>query len=392
MRLLHTSDWHLGRRLHGADLLPAQEQFLEHLVTVTAQEEADVVLVAGDVYDRALPPPAAVELLSRTLRDLIATGAQVILSAGNHDSPARLGFAADVLELAGVHVRTGIDRLQDPVHVNGVDVYPVPYLEPSVVAAELGARRATHAEVMRAAIDRIISTMTDRPAILMAHEFVAGSTSSDSERDVTVGGLGVVPAEVFAPFAYTALGHLHRPQSVTDQVRYCGSPVAMSFSEADQVKGSLLVDIGDAGDLDVQMVPAPTWRPLRRLRGDLNSLLSSASIADAEDAWCEVTLTDRVRPAHAMDQVRQRFPHCLALRWDAPEGVSDVRTYADRVRGRDDAELCGDFVEHVLGRPATDSEQDLLSEAIAGTATMRRINDREQAPPRIGSDSASGVA
>lgn len=391
MRLLHTSDWHLGRRLHGADLLPAQEQFLDHLIEVAARERVDAVLVSGDVYDRALPPPEAVRLLSRALRDLVATGAQVIISAGNHDSPARLGFAAEVLEVAGVHVRTDVDRVTEPVHVAGVDVYPLPYLEPAIVADRVGARERTHAAVARAVIDQINATRGAAPAVLMAHEFVAGATSSDSERDVTVGGLGVVPVTLFDSFAYTALGHLHRPQALTDRARYAGSPLALSFSEADHSKVVLLVDV-DQGGSTVREVPVPVWRPLAVLRGTLAELLEDTTLTEAEDAWCEVTLTDQVRPARAMEQVRRRFPHCLSLQWATPDRVTHVRSYADRVRDRDDLGLCRDFVEHVLGRPADQSEQALLTEAVASASLARRTKDSERTEADSDPDHASGVA
>lgn len=391
MRFLHTSDWHLGRRLHGADLLPAQEQFLDHLIEVASRERVDAVLVAGDVYDRALPPPEAVRLLSRVLRDLVATGAQVVISAGNHDSPARLGFAAEVLELAGVHVRTDAERVTEPVQVKGVDIYPLPYLEPALVADQLGASERTHAGVMRAVAERVRGAMGEAPAVLMAHEFVAGATTSDSERDVTVGGLGVVPVSLFEPFAYTALGHLHRPQVVTGRARYCGSPVALSFSETDQAKSTLMVDLDPDGALEVREVAAPIWRPLARVRGSLAHLLSDPALSSAEEAWCEVTLTDTVRPARAMEQVRRRFPHCLSLQWAAPERVTHVRSYAERVRGRDDLDLCCDFVEHVLGRSADDAERALLTEAVAAAEVARRSRDSERGTGHGQADSA-GVA
>lgn len=390
MRFLHTSDWHLGRRLHGADLLPAQAQFLDHLVDLAARQKVDAVLVAGDVYDRALPPPEAVNLLSRALRELVSAGVQVVLSAGNHDSPTRLGFAAEVLELAGVHVRTDVDRITEPVHIAGVDVYPLPYLEPALVADQVGARERTHASVMRAVTAQIAARPADSPAVLMAHEFVAGAATSDSERDITVGGLGVVPVSVFAPFAYTALGHLHRPQDLGHDVRYCGSPVAMSFSEAGQAKSTLLVDVASDGSVDVRAVPAPVWRPLSRVRGALRDVLSDPDLAGAEDTWCEVTLTDEVRPPRAMEQVRARFPHCLSLQWDTPARATTVRTYAERLRGRNDLDLCCDFVEHVLGRPAEAGERDLLAEALGASQQARRSEDSERATTE--DDRSAGVA
>lgn len=389
MRFLHTSDWHLGRAFHGVGLLPAQELFLDDLVATVEREQVEAVLVSGDVYDRALPPPDAVRLLSRTLGRLRRAGAQVVLSAGNHDSPARLGFADEVLAAAGVHVRTTADSLTEPVRIGGVEIFPVPYLEPAFAADRLGAGERSHAGVLRAVTDRIADARSgDLPSVVMAHVFAAGATTTDSERDVSVGGLGVVPAEVFDAFDYAALGHLHRPQQLSERVRYSGSPVAMSFSEAGRSKSSLLVDLDEHG-LAVRELPAPVLRPLARLRGSLEQLLDDPALADHADSWVEATLTEHA--PRAMERLRTRFPHCLRLEIDAPSRQGDLRSYADRVRGRTDLQLCCDFVEHVLGRDADESEQELLREAIDGAAVQRRGADRETSGAERADDAGRGT-
>lgn len=209
----------------------------------------------------------------------------------------------------------------------------------------------------------------------MAHTFVTGATSSDSERDISVGGLAAVPAGVFDQFDYAALGHLHRPQSVTESVIYCGSPVAMSFSEADQTKGTELVTIAN-GVLSRETIAAPVERPVVRLRGPLTELLSSSTLTYAEGAWCEVTLTDPTRPLGAMDQVRRRFPHTLSLQFDS--GAVDLSArqgYAEKVRGRSEFDVCCGFLEHVRGGTgASDQEAELFRSALA---TSDRV-DREE--------------
>jgi exonuclease SbcD len=392
MRLLHTSDWHLGRSFHQVGLLGAQAAYLDHLVEVVRSESVDAVLVSGDVYDRALPAPGTVDLLSETLERLVDAGTQVVLSSGNHDSAIRLGFASGLLERAGVHIRTGLDAIGRPVVVGDVAVYPLPYLEPLVTADHLGAAERTHTAVLTAAMDRVRADAAQRGgrSVAMAHAFVAGGTTSESERDIAVGGVGVAPASVFDGMTYTALGHLHGCQQVAEAVHYSGSPVAMSFSEAGHRKGSLIVDLSGRQPL-VEHVHAPVHRRLAVLRGHLADLLADPRHAEAEPAWCQVTLTDPVRPPAAMEQVRRRFPHTLDLRFEPEGAVVPAGTYAERVHARDALDVCCDFVAHVRGgHGASEDERGLLQEAVdAARLTRAQHEDEGLAAP---ADPAAGAA
>ncbi|HEY7717860.1 MAG TPA: exonuclease SbcCD subunit D [Pedococcus sp.] len=380
MRLLHTSDWHLGRSFHQVGLLDAQAGFVDHLVEVVRQERVDAVLVSGDVYDRALPAPDTVALLSETVSRLVGAGAQVVLSSGNHDSAIRLGFAADLLERSGLHIRSSVDSIGRPVEVGGVAVYPLPYLEPSLTADPLGASARTHAAVLEAAMARVASDRAERglPSVVMAHAFVTGGASSDSERDITVGGVCAVHPRVFAGTDYVALGHLHGQQQIDESVRYSGSPVAMSFSEARHTKGSWLVDVDAGGRVRCEQVPAPVHRPLAVLRGALEDLLADPRHAAAEQAWCQVTLTDPVRPLGAMDQVRRRFPHTLALLFD-PQGAPVLASsYAARVTEKPALDLCCDFLAHVRsGHGPAEAEREVLAQAVEAARLGRSGRDGE---------------
>ncbi len=374
---MHTSDWHLGRSFHQVGLLGAQAAYLDHLVEIVRDEAVDAVLVSGDVYDRALPSPDTVELLSQTLERLVDTGAQVVLSSGNHDSAIRLGFASGLLERAGVHVRTSVADIGRPVVLGDVAVHALPYLEPAVVAEPLGATARTHTAVLRAAMERVRAADRLGRTVVMAHAFVAGGATSDSERDIAVGGVAVVPADVFAGVDYTALGHLHGRQEVADGIRYSGSPVAMSFSEHGHTKGALLVDLSGAVPV-VEEVDGPVGRRLAVLRGSLDELLVDPRHTAAESAWCQVTLTDPVRPLGAMEQVQRRFPHTLELRFD-PEGTQvPLRPYSTRLEARAEVDVCCDFLGHVRGgRPATDDERELLVEAVGAARVARGLADDE---------------
>jgi DNA repair protein SbcD/Mre11 len=370
MRILHTSDWHLGRSLHRADLRQAQADFAEHLVSTVRAERIDAVLVAGDVYDRAVPPVDAVALFEETLIRLRKAGARVILISGNHDSARRLGCNAPLIDAAGVHLRTHQEALFEPVMLTDdhgpVAVYGVPYMEP----ATRGER--SHAAVFADAVARIRADAARRGArrtIVMAHAWVAGGEPSESERDIAVGGVGQVPVSLFDGFSYVALGHLHGQQTLDDHLRYSGSPLPYSFSEANHKKGSWLVELGGDGLGRVERVPAPVWKKLTVLRGTLADLLTSDRYTQNADDFVAVTLTDTVRPDAPMDRLRTRFPHVLVLDF-RPEGVAvDDRSYGARVAGRDDLQIAAEFVRHVRGGPPSESERTLLAQAFDAVRT-----------------------
>ncbi|HEY2239898.1 MAG TPA: exonuclease SbcCD subunit D [Streptosporangiaceae bacterium] len=374
MRMLHTSDWHLGRTLHRADLREAQARYLDHLVETVRSERIDAVLVSGDVYDRAIPPVDAVALCEDGLARLRDAGARVVVISGNHDSARRLGFASALVDQAGVYLRTRAGSLAQPVLLadqhGPVAIYGVPFLEPDAVRHELPPGPGEPADVPRGhqgvltrATDCIRADLATRDgarSVVMAHAWVTGGEASESERDISVGGVGRVPAALFDGFGYTALGHLHGPQTLTERLRYSGSPLPYSFSEARQAKGSWLVDLDGDGQVQVERVPAPEFRRLSVLRGTLSDLLTSPAYAGNEDDFVSVVLTDNGRPEGAMEQLRRRFPHVLVLAFEPDGNEGDGGTYRSRVKGRDDLAVAAEFVRHVRGRAVTDGERDLL--------------------------------
>ena len=366
MRLLHTADWHLGRTFHGSSLLDAQAAALDHVVDVARASSVDAVLVAGDVYDRALPSVDAVRLADEALCRLSEVAPVVVIS-GNHDSATRLGFGASLLDRAGVHVRTAPLRCGEPVVLGGACVYAIPYLEPDLVRGDLGCERG-HGAVLQAAMALVRADLASRPdgtrSVVVAHAFVAGAEPCASERDLAVGGATSVAASAFAGVDYVALGHLHGPQRVGRRGRYAGSPLAFSFSEARHEKSLAVVEVTAAGAA-AELVPFPVARPLATLRGTLDELLMDPAHAAHERAWVQATVTDPVRPTDAMARLRERFPHTAILEFD-PQGATARAegSYAARVRGLDDGALLEAFVEDVRGRGADDDERALLEEAL----------------------------
>ncbi|HEX3492876.1 MAG TPA: exonuclease SbcCD subunit D C-terminal domain-containing protein [Streptosporangiaceae bacterium] len=382
MRLLHTSDWHLGRALHGESLLEPQAVFLDWLLAQAISQQADAVVVAGDVYDRAVPPLDAVRLLDRTLTAFAGAGIPMLITSGNHDSAVRLGFGSGLSEAAGIHLRTSPADLARPLvltdRAGELAVYGIPYLLPDAVMAELGAARS-HESVLAAASALIHADAAERGigrVVIAAHAFVTGGEdavpeSSDSERDIRVGGVAHAPASVFGPACYVALGHLHGQQLVGTRagdggtVRYCGSPLAFSFSESGHRKSVSMVDIGADGQVLVTPLATPVPRALREVRGPLDELLARPDGDGLMQAWVKAVLTDAVRPAAPMERLREKWPHTIALDFQPEGGLVSAEADLSRLaRATDPVEICGLFVEYAGGGPPDAAERQVLADAV----------------------------
>ncbi len=414
MRILHTSDWHLGRTLHGVDLLDHQAAYLDHLVEVVRAMRVDAVLVAGDVYDRAVPPVPAVELLADALSRL-AAHTRVVLTPGNHDSATRLGFGAGLFT-ERVSVRCRIADIARPVEIPDADggtgalVYALPYLDPDTARhqlADAGPEGAdddgatvplvpgrSHEAVLGAAMVRVRRDLAAHrggsgsrvPAVVMAHAFVVGGQASESERDIRVGGVDSVPAGIFGTVSwdeaepgdappdrtaggdvdYLALGHLHGAQRIGSDdrgpvLRYAGSPLAYSFSERSQRKSSTVVELVDDGVRGVELVDAPVPRRLAEVVGTLEDLRGRAFDGDVE-AWVRVVVTDDARPRDLYARVVERFPHALVIQHRPAAGAGALA--APRIDAdHDPLEVAAQFVLEVGGRPATPEERVVLRDS-----------------------------
>src|SRR6476619_2033816 len=353
MRILHTSDWHLGRSFHREGMLTHQAAYVDHLLEVVEHQRVDLVVVAGDVYDRALPHVDAIRLADETLARLAASRAKVVLTSGNHDSAQRLGFSSRLIDAAGVFIRTDASSVGTPVVLEDehgpVVVHGIPYLDPDAVREPWGLAARSHEAAMTEAMRRVRADLSARTrgtrSVVLAHAFVAGAEPSDSERDISVGGVSLVPTSVFDGIDYTALGHLHGRHTLTESVRYSGSPLAYSFSEADHRKGSWLVDLGADGLTSAEFVDAPVPRALARLRGALDDLLLDPALARHEGSWVQATLTDDVRPREPMERLRRRFPHTLQLSWDPAGARAGSGASFRPAAGRSDHAIALDFLD-----------------------------------------------
>ncbi|MFF7684203.1 exonuclease SbcCD subunit D [Microbacterium sp. NPDC007973] len=374
MRILHTSDWHIGRTFHGHSTLDALSAVLTALVEQVRENAVDLVVVAGDVFDSAAPSAACYPVLTQTLASLTETGAKVVVTSGNHDSAARLGFQSALL-------RDEITVITDPATVGTpvtlvdahgpVHVYGIPYLEPAIVRHLWeGVELRTQAQTMAHAFELIRADMAERGgrAVVAAHCFAAGVDSTPGvEREIRQGGLDVVPLSTFDGPDYVALGHIHSRQQVSDRVRYAGAPVHYSFGEAGKPRGSWLVELDADGLATVSWLALPVPRPLATLRGPLEELLTADRFAGHDEHWVRAEYTDATPQPDPMRRLQARFPWCATV-VHLPENARDDGGvgYAQRVRAaRDDGEVIDAFLSHVReGEAASEAERALIREVL----------------------------
>ncbi|MDQ1205765.1 exonuclease SbcCD subunit D [Microbacterium sp. SORGH_AS_0862] len=375
MRILHTSDWHIGRTFHGYTTIDALRGVLGEMASIVREEAIDLVIVAGDVFDSAAPAPECYTVLTDALVGLREAGAQVIVTSGNHDSAARLGFQARLLR-DGIHVLTDPTRLAAPITVvdahGPVHVYGIPYLAPAQVRhlwpeAEL----RTQAQTLQHAMDLVRADRAERGgrSVVVSHCFAAGIEATPGlEREIRQGSLDVVPLAVFDGPDYVALGHIHGRQQLSDRVRYAGAPLHYGFGEKGRRRGVWIVDLDEAGLASVAWRNVSVPRRLEVLRAPLDDLLTDPRFADAESAWVSAEYTDALPQRDVMRRLQQRFPFCANVAHVPDRADAGVlASYAQRVRqARSDRELIDAFLGHVReGEAASPAEAELLRTTLA---------------------------
>lgn len=378
MRFLHTADWHLGRVYHGVSLLEDQAEVLRGFVRLAADTRPDAILIAGDVYDRSVPPAEAVRLLDAVLTELVGElRIPVVMIAGNHDGPDRLGFGAGLLDGAGLAVRGPVAAEAVPLVLRDaageVAVWPLPYAEPAVVRGLLGDEAVTdHHAALAAQLRAVRAAMAGRRNVVVAHAFVAGGSESESERPLSVGGSGAVGAELFAGVDYVALGHLHRAQQVGDaRIQYSGSLLKYSFAEAAQLKSVNLVELAGDGRCTVERIPLPPRRDLRIVEGELADLVAAAAADPHRDDYLLARLTDYGALLDAMGKLRAAYPNALAIERPQLAGDGPGRAAADhrRIRLQD---LFASFHVEATGLALEDAAVSALERIVAGLERAER--------------------
>lgn len=381
MRFVHTSDWHLGKLFHGVHLTEDQAHVLDQLIGFVRESKPDVVIVAGDVYDRAVPPPEAVRLLNETVSQIVlGLRVPMVIIAGNHDSPERLAFGSQLLAEQNLHIVTGFDctplRFEDAD--GAVNVFALPYAEPAVVRERLGLEDVHDHDAAMQALTGLAKAARPKGerSVLVAHAFVAGGKASESERPLSVGGAGNVAKVRFSGFDYIALGHLHRPQSVGKALHYAGSLLKYSFSEAGHDKSIKLVEMDGKGKCSIEEVRLAPLRDVRTIKGYLSEILERPAARSSRDDYMMVTLLDRGAILDAMGKLRQVFPNVLHI--DRPQlGVSEnVPGRGVDHRQLDEEGLFAAFFAEVTGEDLTSDQRTVFREV----AERVRRQEREVSP------------
>lgn len=379
MKFLHISDLHLGRQLHRFSLQEEQDEVLEHIRQITAREMPDAVLIAGDVYDRSIPPVYAAQALDRFLSGLLATGTTVCMISGNHDSAERLGFLSGPLRQSRLHISPAYRGIVDPVTLSDadgpVDIWLLPFLRPANVRPyfpDVGI--AVTNDAVACALEHL-PVDPSRRNVLVAHQFVSGASLIGSEDsitltatdDVTVGGTDLVDARLFSAFDYVALGHLHQAQNVgSERVRYSGTPLKYSFSELHSEKSVTLAELSGDLSLTIRSIPLPEPRRMQELRGTFRDLTADDAVAATDrDAYTHIILTDDHPIPDVMNRLRLYYPNITHLDWDnlRTRHLDDFSVAADTGK-HTPLSLFSEFFERTNGAVMTDEQARYIDEMI----------------------------
>ena len=374
MKLFHTADWHLGKLVQGVYMTDDQRYVLEQFLQAIDEEQPDAVIIAGDLYDRALPPVEAVDLLDEILAEIVLKRKVPVLSiAGNHDSPTRLQFGSKLMKETGLHISGELSTNLEPIILNDefgeVHFHLVPFAEPSTVKSLFEDDSiSTHDDAMKKIVEKIEEKMDkSKRHVFIGHAFVTPygeklDNTSDSERPLAIGGSECVSAEYFSPFHYTALGHLHKAHFVLNEtIRYSGSPLKYSSSEANHEKGYLIVELEQDGQASVEKRKFTPRRDLRIVEGSIQELLKMPVNED----YVFVRLTDLTPVVGAMEQIRTVFPNAMhverkALPRETLEGEEDFI----RREQMDDFSLFKAFHKEILGQEPTEIAEKLFEEVL----------------------------
>lgn len=371
MRFLHTADWHLGRLFHNSPLLSDQEFILLQFLDIARETKPDVVLVAGDIYDRAIPHPDAVRLLDDILTRLVlGLGIPTILIAGNHDSPFRLQFGSRLMSSLRLHIygvpNAGDSFIQMPDQHGLVCFYPLPYAEPSVLREHFHDESIVdHEKGMAAWLAQVKQNHPSfARSVIVAHTFTQGGIASpDSERRLAAGAVETVNCGLFQEFDYVALGHLHRPQSLLDgRIHYSGSPLKYSFAEHDHIKGVKLVEMNAGGVCGIEEIPLHPRREVHVIHGTLADILQNPPTEIARESFVRVELADTGALFDPMGQLRQVFPNAMELKRSDFINPDRPIVMATNVRANDPLSLFRDFFTQVTDNTLTDEQAALFAD------------------------------
>ena len=370
MKLIHLSDLHIGKRVNEVSMIEDQEYILTQILGIIDREKPDAVLIAGDVYDKSVPSAEAVTLFDDFLFRLAKRQVPVLIISGNHDSPERLAFAGRLLELGGVHISPVYSGTVEPVSLSDADgevcFWLLPFLKPAHVKRFFPeAEIHTYTDTVRVAVENMHIDQQARN-VLLTHQFVTGAATCESE-EISVGGSDNVDASVFDGFDYVALGHIHGPQNIgTNRIRYCGTPLKYSFSEADHHKSVTVVNLGKKGELELRLCPLSPKHDLRRIRGTFVEVTDRAFCQGADtDDYIHITLTDEEDVPEAIGKLRLIYPNLMHLSYDNTRTrTNQLIDGAEDVQRKSPLELFEELYELQNNQPMSRDQREYTRELI----------------------------
>ena len=368
MKFIHLSDLHLGKRVNEFSMIEDQAYILKKILGIIRDEEPDGVLIAGDIYDKSIPSVEAVGLFDDFLKRLAGQKVQVFIISGNHDSPERLAFGAELIKLSGIHISPAYSGRVEPISLKdnygAVHIYMLPFIKPVHVRSVFPEETVeSYTDAVRAAISHMDIQESERN-ILVTHQFVTGAQRSDSE-DICVGGSDNVDVSVFDGFDYVALGHIHGPQSAgRESARYCGTPLKYSFSEANHHKSVTILELKEKGNLVIRAVELSPLRDMRELKGTYEELTNRKNYEGTRvDDYLHITLTDEEDIVDAMGKLRVIYPNLMKLDYDNRRTRENRElTGGETEESRTPLELIMDFYEKQNNQPMNEKQKALVSE------------------------------
>ncbi|MGG0737036.1 exonuclease SbcCD subunit D [Niallia taxi] len=371
MKFIHTADWHLGKLVHGLYMTEDQRYMLNQFVELVKTEQPDAVIIAGDLYDRSIPPTDAVNLLDEILYTInVELNIPILAVSGNHDSAERLSFGSSWYKQNKFYLNGKIENSLTPINMNGVNFYLVPYCEPVTVREFLGdSSIVSHHDAMKAIVGKIEDKLSvNEPNILIGHSFVLGGKTSDSERVLSVGGSGCVGAELFEPFSYTALGHLHSPDAINHPtVKYSGSLMKYSFSEAKQRKSVSIIEVDEKGSFTERYHSFTPKKDMRELEGYMDELLDPAFYNKQKiDDYLKVTILDEGAILDPIQKLRQVYPNVLHLERKLENIDKKKKTSLEEKdhKRKTELDLFMSFYEEMTTADFTEEKRTIISNVI----------------------------
>lgn len=374
MKLIHLSDLHIGKRVHGFSMLEDQKYILQQILQIVTKESPDAVLIAGDLYDKGVPPAEAVQVFDKFLTALADCNIPVMAVSGNHDSPERIAFGADLLKKRQVYLSPVYNGKIIPVSLHdsygAVNIYLLPFLKPAMVRHALQDKYSeeeinSYQKAVEIAVREMHINKEERN-ILVAHQYVAGAKQCESE-ELQIGGIDQISVQTFADFDYVALGHLHSPQKIAkDTIRYCGTPLKYSFSEVEQNKSVTLVEIAEKGNIKISAIPLYPLRDMRKIKGTYVEVTSKSFCESINNEdYIYVTLTDEEDVPDGLQKLRLFYPNLMCMDYDnrRTKSVQEI-SVTEEIEQKSELELFEELFELQNNQSMSDSQKEFAKNLI----------------------------